>query len=79
MTDALARVKPAYKPGTSVGYHALTFGWLVGELVRRISGTSIEEFLQKEIAAPLGSTACISAARPSSGTGWRHWHRCRPL
>ena len=54
MTDALARAKPAYQPGTAVGYHALTFGWLVGELVRRISGTPIEEFLQKEIAEPLG-------------------------
>lgn len=54
MTDALARATPAYEPGTSVGYHALTFGWLVGELVRRISGTPIEEFLQKEIAEPLG-------------------------
>lgn len=54
MTDALARAKPAYQPGTSVGYHALTFGWLVGELVRRISGTPIEQFVQKEIAEPLG-------------------------
>jgi CubicO group peptidase (beta-lactamase class C family) len=54
MTDALARAKPAYEPGTAVGYHALTFGWLVGELVRRISCTPIEKFLQKEIAEPLG-------------------------
>ncbi|ULN44848.1 beta-lactamase family protein (plasmid) [Mycolicibacterium crocinum] len=54
MTDALARAKPAYEPGTAVGYHALTFGWLVGELVRRISGVPIEKFVQKEIAEPLG-------------------------
>lgn len=54
MVDALARAKPAYEPGTSVGYHALTFGWLVGELVRRISGMPIERFVQKEIAEPLG-------------------------
>jgi CubicO group peptidase (beta-lactamase class C family) len=54
MTDALARAKPAYEPGTSVGYHVMTFGWLVGELVRRISGMSLDEFLQKEIAEPLG-------------------------
>ncbi len=54
MADALARAKPAYQPGTSVGYHALTFGWLVGELVRRISGVPIEKFVQKEIAEPLG-------------------------
>lgn len=54
MTDALARAKPAYQPGTSVGYHALTFGWLVGELVRRISGIPIQKFVQTEIAEPLG-------------------------
>jgi CubicO group peptidase (beta-lactamase class C family) len=54
MTDALARAKPAYPPGTSVGYHALTFGWLVGELVRRISGIPIEKFVQRELAEPLG-------------------------
>lgn len=54
MTDALARAKPAYEPGTSVGYHALTFGWLVGELVRRISGVPIQDFVQEEIAEPLG-------------------------
>jgi CubicO group peptidase (beta-lactamase class C family) len=54
MADALARAKPAYEPGTAVGYHALTFGWLVGELVRRISGKPIEQFLQTEIAEPLG-------------------------
>ena len=36
MTDALARAKPAYEPGTAVGYHALTFGWLVGELVQHL-------------------------------------------
>ena len=54
MTDALARAKPAYEPGTAVGYHALTFGWLVGELVRRISGLPIDDFVQKELAEPLG-------------------------
>ena len=54
MTDALARAKPAYQPGTAVGYHALTFGWLVGELVQRISGVPIEKFVQAEIAEPLG-------------------------
>ena len=54
MTDALARAKPAYEAGTAVGYHALTFGWLVGELVRRISGIPIGDFVQKELAEPLG-------------------------
>lgn len=73
MTDALARAKPAYEPGTSVGYHALTFGWLVGELVRRISGTPIEEFVQKEIARPLGLSGLYIGCPPDQR------HRVAPL
>lgn len=52
--DALAAQKPLWEPGTKHGYHALTYGWLVGEVVRRISGKSIGQFFQEEIAAPLG-------------------------
>lgn len=54
MTDALARQRPWWTPGTAHGYHAATFGWLVGEVVRRVSGQSIGRFLQNEIAQPLG-------------------------
>lgn len=54
MTDALAKQRPWWKPGTAHGYHAPTFGWLVGELVRRVSHKQIGVFLQDEIARPLG-------------------------
>jgi CubicO group peptidase (beta-lactamase class C family) len=54
MTRALAEAAPAYPPGTAVGYHGLTFGWLVGEIVRRVSGVPIGRFVQDEIATPLG-------------------------
>lgn len=54
VVDALARAKPAYLPGASVGYHALTFGWLVGEIVRRVSGQPLERFVADELARPLG-------------------------
>jgi CubicO group peptidase (beta-lactamase class C family) len=54
LVDALARQKPLWKPGTAHGYHALTFGWLVGELVRRVSGRSLGTFLADEVVAPLG-------------------------
>ena len=54
MTDALARQKPFWEPGTRHGYHGLTFGWLVGELVRRISGKSLGTFFRDEVASPLG-------------------------
>jgi len=83
MTDALARAKPAYEPGTSVGYHALTFGWLVGELVQRISGIPIGEFVQREIAQPLGLDGLYIGCPPEQRhraaplgpmmPGWVHW------
>jgi CubicO group peptidase (beta-lactamase class C family) len=51
---ALERQPPAWDPGTKHGYHATTFGWLVGELIRRISGRRIGVFVREEIAEPLG-------------------------
>lgn len=54
MCEALAAAAPAYPPGTKHGYHALTYGWLVGEVVRRVSGQSISEFVRAELAEPLG-------------------------
>jgi len=63
-TDALAEQEPWWEPGTRHGYHALTFGWLVGELVRRASGKSIGRFFQEEIAGPLAADVHI-------GTGAR--------
>lgn len=54
MVSFLARQAPFWEPGTQVGYHGLTFGWLVGELVRRVSGISLGEFFQRQIAGPLG-------------------------
>jgi CubicO group peptidase (beta-lactamase class C family) len=54
MTGWLAAEEPWWKPGSMHGYHALTFGWLVGEIVRRISGRSLGTFFREEIAEPLG-------------------------
>jgi CubicO group peptidase (beta-lactamase class C family) len=53
MTEALAAAAPAYEPGSRHGYHALTYGWLVGEIIRRVSGSGIAEFVEAEIARPL--------------------------
>jgi CubicO group peptidase (beta-lactamase class C family) len=52
--DALAAQSPFWEPGTAHGYHALTYGYLVGEVVRRVSGRSIGAFFADEVAAPLG-------------------------
>ena len=54
MTSTLARQQPLWEPGTRHGYHALTFGFLVGEVVRRVSGVPLDEFFRSEIAEPLG-------------------------
>ncbi len=53
MVEKLAAAEPQMKPGTGSAYHAITYGWLVGELVRRVSGKSLPEFLKSEIAVPL--------------------------
>jgi CubicO group peptidase (beta-lactamase class C family) len=54
VVEALAAQAPFWEPGTKHGYHAVTYGWLVGEVVRRITGQSIGQFFASEIAAPLG-------------------------
>ena len=50
----LAEETPFWKPGTAHGYHMVTFGWTVGELVRRVSGKSLGQFFKDEIAMPYG-------------------------
>ncbi|CAN5677770.1 serine hydrolase domain-containing protein [soil metagenome] len=54
MTGLLAAEAPFWVPGTRNGYHGFTFGWTVGEIVRRAAGTSLGTFFQNEIAKPLG-------------------------
>lgn len=54
MTDLLARAEPEHPAGERHGYHGLTFGWLVGELVQRVSGKPLGEFIASEIVEPLG-------------------------
>jgi CubicO group peptidase (beta-lactamase class C family) len=54
MTTALAEQEPWWEPGTKHGYHALTFGHLVGEVIRRITGKTPGTYLRDEIAGPLG-------------------------
>ena len=59
VTSELARQEPWWEPGAKHGYHAITFGWLVGEVVRRISGKSLGTYFREEIAGPLGADAFI--------------------
>ncbi|MEU5848449.1 serine hydrolase domain-containing protein [Saccharopolyspora shandongensis] len=56
---ALEAQKPLWRPGTEHVYHAITYGFLVGEVVRRITGKSLGTFFAEEVAAPLGLSAWI--------------------
>ena len=72
MVTALARQAPWWEPGTASGYHALTQGHLIGEVVRRVTGVSLGEFFRRELAEPLGADFHI-------GTGPEHDHRIGEL
>ncbi|WP_117000624.1 serine hydrolase domain-containing protein [Desertimonas flava] len=67
-TGVLAAMTPWWEPGTASGYHALTQGYLEGELVRRVTGQTIGEFVRAEITGPLGVDFHI-------GTPDEHHHR----
>ena len=53
--DNLAAQRPWWEPGTAFGYHALTQGYLQGELVRRVDGRTLGRFFAEEVAGPLGA------------------------
>jgi CubicO group peptidase (beta-lactamase class C family) len=54
MTRTLAAQEPLWQPGSRHGYHAFTFGWLVGEVVRQVSGKSLGAYFRDEVVRPLG-------------------------
>jgi CubicO group peptidase (beta-lactamase class C family) len=62
-TSRMAAQAPWWEPGTASGYHALNFGHLVGEVVRRVSGKPLKQFVAEEIAGPLGADFQIGAAQ----------------
>ena len=72
MVNSLANETPFWEPGTSIGYHGFTFGWLVGELIRRVTGKMPGIFFRDEVASPLGLDLWIGI--PAS-----ELHRVAPL
>ncbi|MEV0059701.1 serine hydrolase domain-containing protein [Nocardia sp. NPDC050718] len=68
----LATQAPWWEPGTASGYHAINYGHLIGELVRRITGRSLGRFFAEELAGPLGADFHI-------GTGPEHADRIATL
>lgn len=67
-TSRLARQAPWWEPGTASGYHAANFGHLVGELVRRVGGRTLKQFVAEELAGPLGADFQLGADESD-------WHR----
>jgi CubicO group peptidase (beta-lactamase class C family) len=64
---ALAAQAPWWEPGTASGYHALTQGYLIGEVVRRITGSSIGTWFAAEVAKPLGADFFIGLPESEDG------------
>jgi CubicO group peptidase (beta-lactamase class C family) len=66
MCAAIADEELWWEPGTKVGYHAYTFGYIVGEIVRRATGKKISQVLREEVAGPLGVADQIYFGMPES-------------
>jgi CubicO group peptidase (beta-lactamase class C family) len=66
MCAAVAAAEPWWEPGTKVGYHAYTFGYIVGEVVRRATGKPISQVLREEVAGPLGVAEELWFGMPAS-------------
>lgn len=74
MIARLAAAKPRHAPGVAHGYHALTYGWLVGEIVRRVTGGKrFAELVEQELAQPLGLDGLYC------GVPADQMHRCAQL
>ncbi|MEU1913876.1 serine hydrolase domain-containing protein [Streptomyces massasporeus] len=64
---AVAAQTPAWEPGTDHGYHALTYGWLLDELVRRVTGQSTGEWLASQVTGPLGLDLWLGLPESEAG------------
>jgi CubicO group peptidase (beta-lactamase class C family) len=67
MTGALAETEPWWTPGSRHGYHAITFGHLVGEVIRRVDGRSVGAFLRDEVTGPLHADFFIGVPEAIDG------------
>ncbi|MGP3983728.1 serine hydrolase domain-containing protein [Streptomyces sp. KR80] len=65
--NAVAAQAPVWAPGTAHGYHAQTYSWLLGELVRRVTGRSIGRWVAEEISGPLGLDLWIGLPEAEQG------------
>jgi CubicO group peptidase (beta-lactamase class C family) len=66
MCAIIADSEPWWEPGTRIGYHAITWGYIVGEIIRRASGKPIPQALREEVAEPLGVEGELFFAVPAA-------------
>ncbi|MFD8614482.1 serine hydrolase domain-containing protein [Streptomyces sp. NPDC059631] len=68
---AVAAQAPVWEPGTGHGYHAQTYSWLTGELVRRVTGEPVGAWIAREIAAPVGADLWVGLPAAEAGRAGR--------
>jgi len=61
--ERLAAAEPWWQPGTAQGYHMTTYGFILGEVFRRVTGNTVGHYLRTEIAEPLGAEVHIGLSR----------------
>jgi CubicO group peptidase (beta-lactamase class C family) len=59
VVEQLARQRPRWEPGTQAGYHVRSYGWMTGELVRRVTGGTLGRFLAEEVVGPLDAEVWV--------------------
>ena len=80
---AMEAIEPVFEPGEQPAYHTFNFGWLVGELIRRISGQPIEEYVAEHVFDPLGLDHTSIGVREGDPdavatlSGFESFDRCR--
>lgn len=65
--DRLNTQVPLWRPGSAAGYHAVTWGYLVGEVVRRVAGLTLGEFIQRDICSRLGADFFLGLPEAEDG------------
>lgn len=69
MCAAIADAEPWWEPGTKFGYHALTYGYIIGEIVRQATGKPISQILREVVAGPLGMAGELFFSVPQAELG----------
>jgi CubicO group peptidase (beta-lactamase class C family) len=72
VVELIAAARPSWTPGAAHGYHGVTFGFAVGELVRRVTGLTLGKYFAREVAGPLGLDLFI-------GLEEKYWSRVAPM